>query len=258
VVLFPYPWAANRTTDIDMSDSTFIQPLGRLAARLLGLVYNNRCPSCGKRADSLSTFPLCRACISSVSGYHGPACRQCAKPFASRYSHTCGDCLSDPPAFDRALSYGLYEGILMESVNLMKFRGARRLARRFGHMLSTLDIPGDADMILPVPMTGAALRKRGFNQSALMADTLGQETGVPLRLHMLRKVKETPPQVGLSRLARMKNLRGAFRAEPGVKGLRIIILDDVITTGATMRECAMALRKAGAAEVIALSIARTY
>ena len=232
--------------------------LGRLLARLLGLVYDNTCPSCEQLADSLSTFPLCRACISSATGYHGPACRQCAKPFASRFSHTCGDCLSDPPAFDRALSYGLYEGVLMESVHLMKFKGARRLARRFGLMLSSLDIPLDADMVLPVPMTGAALINRGFNQSALMAEALGRQTGIPFRLHLLHKVKETPPQVGLSRSARMKNMRGAFRAEPDVEGMRIIILDDVITTGATMRECARALKNTGAVEVTALSIARTY
>ena len=236
--------------------------ISRLAASLAGLVYDNQCPSCGLSSDNLAFFPLCTACMASASGYIGPACKRCARPFASRYSDTCGDCLSDAPAFERAISYGLYEGALMEAIHLMKFKGTRRLARplsgMLSGMLSGLGLPLDADIIMPVPMTRAGLIKRGFNQSALVASALGRARGIPLRLDLLRKVKETPPQLGLSRKARLRNLRGAFRAEPGVKGLKVIVLDDVITTGATMRECAKVLKKACAAEVTALSIARTY
>ena len=107
-------------------------------------------------------------------------------------------------------------------------------------------------------MTGRGLRTRGFNQSALMAGVLSRSNGIPLRLDMLHKIKDTPPQVGLSRAARMRNLRGAFRAKAGVKEMSVVLIDDVITTGATMRECAKALKKAGATEVIAVSLARTY
>jgi ComF family protein len=196
--------------------------------------------------------------MASATGYSGPACRHCARPFASRYSDTCGDCLSDEPPFERAISYGLYEGVLMEAIHLMKFRGARRLSRPLSGMLSGLDLSRDADIIVPVPMTGAGLKKRGFNQSALVAKALGRARDIPLRLDLLLKIRETPPQLGLSRRARLRNLRGAFSAEPGVKGLNVIVLDDVITTGATMRECASALKKSGATEVTALSIARTY
>jgi ComF family protein len=156
------------------------------------------------------------------------------------------------------MSYGLYEGALMEAIHLLKFRGTRRLARPLSTMISGLDLPEDADVIMPVPMTRTALVKRGFNQSALVAAGVGRERGISLRLDLLHKIKETPPQLGLSRRARLSNLRGAFSAEPGVKGLRVIVLDDVITTGATMRECARALKRAGAAEITALSSARTY
>jgi len=225
---------------------------------MAGLVYDNQCPSCGLPGDSIALFPICSRCMASVTGYRGPACLRCAKPFASRYSDTCGDCLSDTPAFDRALSYGLYEGVLMEAIHLMKFKGVRRLASPLSAMISSLDLPGDADIIMPVPMTRGGLIRRGFNQSALVARALGKARGIPLRLDVLLKTRETPPQLGLSRRARLRNLRGAFRAEPGVRGLNVIVLDDVITTGATMRECAKALKKEGAAGVTAISIARTY
>ena len=103
-----------RTTDKTINSSS-PGAASRLLAALMGLIYMNKCPACGKRADTLETFPICSACMASASGYHGPACSQCAKPFVSRLSDTCGDCLSDPPAFDRALSYGLYEGVLFPS-----------------------------------------------------------------------------------------------------------------------------------------------
>jgi len=232
--------------------------ISRLSASLLGLFYDNKCPACGHSADSIAAFPICSACMAGVSGYQGPCCNMCARPFASRYSMTCGDCLSDPPPFERAMSFSLYEGTLMEAIHLMKFKGARQIARQLSGMLSGLDLPPGADAIVPVPMTRAGLIKRGFNQSALVAAEQSRSRGIPLRLDLLYKVKETPPQLGLTKKARQKNLRGAFRADHAVKGMHVIVLDDVITTGATMRECARALKKAGASEVTALSIARTY
>lgn len=235
-----------------------LRHISSLAAGLAGLVYNNRCPACGLWADSARTFPICRTCMDSATGYTGPACNCCAKPFASRYSRTCGDCLSTPPEFERAMSFGLYEGTLMAAIHAMKFGSARRLATPLALKLATLELPVEVDAMVPVPMTRRSLRGRGFNQSALMARELAGLKGIPLMLHMLEKIRETAPQLGLSRRLRMKNLKGAFLADDRATGLSILLVDDVITTGATVRECARALKHAGAAAVTALSLARTY
>lgn len=241
-----------------MDLSSHIALLSRVTASIAGLVYDNTCPVCQLRSDTISTFPVCSSCFGSLSSYDGPACKVCAKPFVSRYSDICGDCLSDEPAFAGAISYGLYEGVLKKSINQLKFHSVRRLARPLARMLTSLSLPEDMDTIVPVPMTRDGLRRRGYNQSALMAAALGKLSGRKARLDLLHKIKDTPPQVGLSRTVRLKNLRGAFSASDKAKGLNIVVLDDVITTGATMRECANALRKAGAASVTALSLARTY
>lgn len=234
------------------------ETLSSLAASLMGLVYDNTCPVCRSRADRYTYFPICATCFESATGYQGPSCRQCARPFVSRYSEICGDCLSTPPPFQRSLSYGLYEGVLMQAIHLIKFGGIRRLAAPLAARLASLDLPHEADAIVPVPMTIRGLRKRGFNQAALMGHGLGRLKGIPLRLGLLEKIKEIPPQVGLNRAARLRNVKGAFMATKDAQGLNIILMDDVITTGATVRECALALKKAGAANITALSIARTY
>ena len=141
-------------TDKAIDNSSAPGRPSRLLAALMGLVYMNKCPACGQRADTLETFPICSTCMASATGYNGPACSQCAKPFVSRLSDTCGDCLSDAPAFDRALSYGLYEGVLMEAIHLMKFGSIRRLAGPLTRMISTLGLPPHMNAIIPVPVTG--------------------------------------------------------------------------------------------------------
>jgi ComF family protein len=159
------------------------------------------------------------------------------------------------PPYARVIAYGLYEGVLKEAISRFKFYGLRRLSRPLGGLLPNLPIPA-SDAIVPVPLTAKGLRQRGFNQSLLIARVVSKKTGTPLNIDTLLKIRETPPQVGLSASERHKNLAGAFGVKGDLKGKRILLVDDVVTTGATAAACSKALLKAGAQEVVVLAIAR--
>ena len=159
------------------------------------------------------------------------------------------------PPYARVIAYGLYEGVLKEAISRFKFYGLRRLSRPLGGLLPNLPIP-ESDAIVPVPLTAKGLKQRGFNQSLLIARVVSEKTGAPLNIDTLLKIKETPPQVGLSASERHKNLTGAFEVKGNLKGKRILLVDDVVTTGATATACSKALLKAGAQEVVILAIAR--
>lgn len=124
-----------------------------------------------------------------------------------------------------------------------------------GKLFLNLEMP-ECDGIIPVPLSKSALRERGFNQSLLMARVISKKLKTPLYMDMLLKRKDTLPQVGLSAKERMKNLKGAFKTSGKINNLRLFLLDDVMTTGATARECSKTLMSAGAKEVIVITLAR--
>jgi ComF family protein len=173
----------------------------------------------------------------------------------SEHGKVCGQCMQKAPPFSRVIPYGLYEGVLSEAIHQFKFHGVRRLYKPLGNLLCHLDIP-HADRIIPVPLSKKGLIKRGFNQSLLLSKVISKETGIPLSMDFLLKTKETPPQIGLSAKERVTNLRNAFEVRGNLKDMSLLLVDDVITTGATIRECSKMLMKAGAQEVIVLALAR--
>ncbi len=164
--------------------------------------------------------------------------------------------MKDEPLFSMVLNYGIYSDTLAEAIHLMKFSGLRRLAQPLGRLLLNLDIP-KCDGIVPVPLSKKGLRERGFNQTLLISRVLSKELEIPLYIDMLLKRKDTPPQIGLNAKERIKNLRGAFEVSGKINDLRLLLLDDVMTTGATARECSKTLIKAGAKEVIVITLARS-
>lgn len=221
-----------------------------------GLLFPQRCPVCNQEAHASSALPLCAGCWDSIQRYTGPSCRTCGLPTISEHTDLCQSCLTDPPAFRHALSYGIYEGILKEAIHLLKFNKHRRLAKPLAALLAKLDLP-EADLLVPVPVHVNQLRIREFNQTALIAKHLSRLKRIPLVIDGLCKVKDTAAQIDVDRKERLRNLRKAFAASEQVKGKRILMVDDVITTGATMRECARTLMKAGAIEVNVIALARS-
>jgi ComF family protein len=194
-------------------------------------------------------------CWSGIKRYSGPACRICSTPLSSEFADVCAGCLRNPPPFSRAKGFGIYEGALADAIHHYKFRGIRRLHAPLGRLMLDLELSG-IDALVPVPLTVRKLRERGFNQSLLLARVISRNTGVPLIFNGLLKREGTLPQIGLSAAARISNIRRAFSAERRFDGMRVMLVDDVMTTGATARECSKELLKAGAKEVVVFVLAR--
>lgn len=163
--------------------------------------------------------------------------------------------MKNRPFFTRASSFGCYEGVLAEAINLFKFLGVRRLSSPLGRLLLACDMT-DIDAIIPVPLSIKSLRKRGFNQSSLLAKVVSDNTGIPLFMNVLAKKRETLPQIGLSAKERISNIKGAFRAEKNLHGMKVLLIDDVMTTTATVNECSKELLKGRAKDVTVLTLAR--
>lgn len=176
-------------------------------------------------------------------------------PLNSDSSIICGECIKDAPSFSSVRTFGLYKGPLRKAINLLKYHQMKRLSKPLSKMLLRMKIPR-ADTVIPVPLYKARLRQREFNQSALLAKYTAKSTGTSLLVNCLVKVKETMPQVGLSSRERRRNVRNAFRVEKKefINGRDILLIDDVITTGATVRECSRVLKKAGAGDIHVMAL----
>lgn len=229
--------------------------VNHLISGVLFALYPSSCPVCSCRTDNRFVAPFCLSCWATISPYTGASCRVCANPFSGESSGICGDCIKDPPPFSKAWCFAIYDKVLARAIHELKFTKTRRLYKPLGALMLGMDIPG-IDAIVPVPMHARGLRERGFNQSLLLAKVIGEETGVPLIIDGLLKKKETPPQIGLTAKERAANLAGAFSAVRSFAGMNVLLVDDVVTTGATARACARQLRLAGARDVIVCALAR--
>jgi len=154
------------------------------------------------------------------------------------------------------LNFGLYSGSLSEAIHLLKFSGLKRLAKPLGKLLTELPIP-PVDGIVPVPVTSRTLRTRGFNQALLLSSVLSRHLRVPVYMDILYKKRDTPAQIGLRARERAHNLKNAFEVRGRVHNQRLLLLDDVMTTGATVKECAKTLVKSGARAVVVVTLARS-
>jgi len=184
-------------------------------------------------------------------------------PFINRFpldeSGRCALCRLGLQGFDAVYSYGSYEGTLRELVHLFKYSGVRPLARTFGKFLiGALPRETTFDVIVPMPLHWFKQWQRGFNQSDLLAREIGKKWGVPVR-SVVRRKKATRSQAGLTNAKRRANMSGAFVIPWGrsLAGMRVLLVDDVVTTGATASACARVLKRAGAAHVALLALART-
>ena len=231
----------------------------------LGLVLDvalpQLCPTCREPVDGAG---LCPACWSKLSFIAPPYCERLGIPFA--YDPGPGvlsmEAITDPPAYRRARAAVRFDDVARALVHALKYGDRLDLAPMMGRWMATAghSLTDEADAIIPVPLHWRRYWARRFNQSALLAEAIAKASQVPLALGALKRAKATPQQVGLSQSARALNVQGAFRVSPSgkaaVAGRRLILVDDVITTGATVDACARVLLRAGAAEVNVLTFAR--
>ena len=233
---------------------------------LLDFILPARCRTCHRDLRDEANPFFCRDCWNTVSRIDGPCCPRCGKPFASEAAlshspgHLCGDCRGRLPHFDLAVAAGWYEGVLAEAIHLFKYRGKTLLTRPLGSLLLTgfKRFP-EADGLVPVPLHPSRLREREFNQALLLCDYIKAESGLPVIPDALERIRVTPPQIGLSHEDRRRNMRKAFfpKRPERFEGKKLVLLDDVLTTGATVNECARILKRAGADSVFVLTVART-
>jgi ComF family protein len=230
---------------------------------LLDMLYPRFCFGCGRAAPETLRW-LCWDCLSTLPAVEPPFCAWCGDPICGSVTHhfVCHTCSRVPPAFMRARSLFRYDGLVADLLKELKYHGgfwlAEDLARLLHHgVLAEYQIDG-LDVVCPVPLHHARRRRRGYNQSDLLAGSLARLLGLDYRANLLRRVRPTPTQTSLTALERAANMRNAFKVRfPGwLKGRRVLLVDDVMTTGATVNECARALRKGGAREVWAVTVAR--
>ena len=227
---------------------------------VLAVVFPSRCPACASVLESPRRGPLCEACWAGLPRHRGPCCR-CGVALVPGGT-TCGRCRRGLSPFSAGASLGPYEGTLRVAVHELKYRSRRRVAGRMSEAMlgdpSVRAVLAGASVLVPVPLHPRRKRKRGFNQSELLAQELARRAGIAIAADALVRRKDTPPQTGLSAAARRANVSGAFavRRRPQVAGRAVVLVDDVLTTGATVSACARALQAAGAREVRLLTVAR--
>ena len=207
--------------------------------------------------------PVCAACLKAPSVLSAEYfCSQCKTPFQNRFpldlEGRCALCRAGARGFDAAYCFGFYEGALRDLIHLYKYGGMKPLAKQLGEYLSrALPLDEGFDAVVPMPLHWRRRFERGFNQAALIAAQVARRRKIPV-LHAVRRVRATRTQTGLTNAKRRDNVSGAFRVRRGrsVKGLRILLVDDVMTTGATGSACGSVLKRAGAKSVTLLTLAR--
>lgn len=227
--------------------------LVRRLEEALDLLLPPRCAGCGRPGAW-----WCAACAQAVAPIQPPICSACGAPWDGE-GH-CPGCQEDPLALDGIRSCCLYAGPVRRALHQIKFHGrfavAQALAPLMAEGWSRFSL--EADLVLPVPAAPARQRERGYNQAALLARAMAAQLSLPLEETALRRIRGAPSQVGRSRTARRENVREAFQADPQrVDGRRVVVVDDVCTTGATLEACAAALYRAGARSVWGFTLART-
>lgn len=232
-------------------------------ARLSDLLYPRRCVGCG--LSSPETFRhICWDCWAGVVRIVPPFCRRCGDPVAGTIEHdfVCYACSGDEPAFDLARSAARYDGVIGEALRLLKYEKGIWLAPDLGVLLQRCldaEYPGQAfDVIVPVPLHRIRRRQRGYNQSGVLARELGRRIGCPVHPRLLRRKRPTATQTNLTAKERLSNVSGAFQSgkSGALAGRRVLLVDDVMTTGATVNACARALKRGGAASVCVITAAR--
>jgi ComF family protein len=228
------------------------------------IIFPSYCLLCGQALEKVAERVICSDCQGKVEVHQGPSCPVCGRFYFhnSPADYLCGECLDSPPPFDRHRSLGPYAGHLKEVILLFKYKGYEALSRPLGRlvykMLSENGSFSGVDSIIPVPLHKKREKKRGFNQSELLSREISRVSAIPVIKNVLVKTRNTPSQVSLDAPEREINLRGAFRVRKleKIAGRTLLLVDDVFTTGSTIRECAKELKKAGAREIRAVTLAR--
>ena len=232
--------------------------------QLISFILPPRCVNCGNIVGEDSS--ICIECFNKIRFISKPYCKICGRPFESTQDlaqSVCGECMKQKRRhFELERSAFIYDDVSKNMLLALKFMDKTSFAptiAKFMVQAGTDILKENPDLIIPVPLHYMRLIKRKYNQSALLANEISKLTGIKTDLFSLKRCKNTIPQVKFTGKERVKNVRGAFvvKNPENIKGKSIVLIDDVMTTGSTLKECAIALKKAGAKKIYALTAART-
>ena len=255
--IFPSPWLSPVAASFDLAR------VSQIPAALFNLIFPDDCRLCGQRLRELSRIPVCTACLAAPKLLVADCyCANCHASFLNNRplddDQLCGLCRRGLTGFDAAYSFGGYDGPLRELIHLFKYGRVKPLARPLSKLLACC-LPREQrfDLIVPLPLHWWRRWQRGFNQSSLLAEALSQRLRLPW-VDAVQRTRQTAAQTGLTRRQRRDNVSGAFavKQKPRVEGRHVLLIDDVLTTGATASACALALKRGGAKRVTALTLAR--
>ena len=232
--------------------------LRALAGALLDTLFPRACPACG--APPQPPEPFCPQCLAQIEPAPPETCPRCGRPGPGQ---PCPACRSHPPAFQQARWLARHQGSLAQAVRDFKYRRRWVSGVELGRYLARHTPPAwleGVELVVPVPLHRRRLMTRGFNQALVLARSLARRHGLELAARLLTRRRHTRPQVGLDPQERRQNVRGAFSVPPGGKpqlqNKRVLLMDDVFTTGATADQCAQTLMQAGARQVSVLTLVR--
>ena len=247
-------------------------PLQAILRNIFSVLFPSDCRLCNTPLNNISRIPVCSECLAAIAPVREPQCVVCGDRLFSAQllmgDGRCQNCRDFEPEFARAVSFGEYEGGLRGLVHLLKYESVLPVAPALGRMLASSIaelLPGCGEalpLIVPVPLHKSKRSERGFNQAELIARAAVKRLRQPIEVAtgVLVRQRATISQVGLSREQRIANMSDAFRvrAPRHVRGRTVIVVDDVMTTGTTLSECARVLKQAGAERVWAATVARAF
>jgi ComF family protein len=243
----------------DLNDIIYFMNIRSLFEGFIDLILPPRCAICRKHSQE----QICKECTSKIKYLKTPYCRVCGRPHDARFEGDfCHDCYLKKTSFNSARSVAEYEGVIKKALHIFKFNNRYglktclgRIAADYLNNSSGMNL-SEVDMMIPIPLSRKKLKAREYNQAKLLAEELSKHTGLAINDEILKRTRETTPQFELSRKERLSNLKDAFAASSAVKDKTILLIDDIYTTGATVKEASNALKRAGARKVHVLTIAR--
>ena len=231
---------------------------------LTDIIFPPRCSICGALMRENKKFSFCPECLSLIYFIQSPHCTCCGLPFPDMEGedHLCEECIVSKQSFSVARALGKYDKTLLEAIHLLKYRGKIAMGEVMGRLMAEREYKslaiGNYSLIIPVPLHPKRLKERGFNQSLVLAREIARKFSISLDFSILKRNVHTKPQTMLKKKDRMLNVKGAFEVKNAekIKGEKILLIDDVYTTGSTVRECSRVLIRHKAAEVAVLTLAR--
>ena len=240
-----------------------------IPSEVLDLIYPRWCKICDIRLSQGSIVCFCKSCWDEIKFINPPYCKKCGIPYPlaqNSDSFVCGNCINNKSYISKIRAIGIYDGVLRKAIHEFKYKGKSKLGFHLANLMikkikenqEIIEFLKDVSFIIPVPLHRSKLKEREYNQSEILANLISKEIDIPVENNIIKRIKVTRPQSELKEEERQKNVKGVFEVKRNekIEGKILLLIDDIVTTGATVEECAKVLIKSGANEIRVLSLSR--